>query len=191
MDLFDQCTKMEQDFHGVTSICLVILAALAALATLTAPAALATLATLASLAALIALDTHAALTLASLALITLALAVLAALVTLSLVLAALAAAPTPLPPPPLPSTWFHSVWYRKHQNYFYPVQILRSCRFISIPTHKMRPAGAIFEFAVSPKYYLHYKYSARKPTTHNTHNRTTKMDHCPLPSSRFALSLRE
>jgi hypothetical protein len=75
-------------------------------------------------------------------------------------------------------TWFHPVWYRKYQNYFYPVQILQSRRFISIPTYKMHPAGAIFEFAVSPKYYLHYKYSACKPTTHNTHNKTTKMGHC-------------
>jgi hypothetical protein len=85
-------------------------------------------------------------------------------------------------------TWFHPVWYRKYQHYFYPVQILRSHRFILIPTYKMHPAGAIFEFAVSPKYYLQYKYSTREPTTHNTHIRTTKMDHwrptlqwlCPL-----------
>ncbi len=75
-------------------------------------------------------------------------------------------------------TWFHPMWYREYQNYFYPVHILRSRRFISIPTYKMHPAGAIFEFAISQKYFLHYEFSARKPTTHNTHNRTTKMDHC-------------
>jgi hypothetical protein len=45
-------------------------------------------------------------------------------------------------------TWFHPVWYRKYQNYFYPVQILRSCRYISISTYKMHPASAMFKFAI-------------------------------------------
>ncbi len=63
---------------------------------------------------------------------------------------------TPLPPPKhcattcshwvcMQQTWFHPVWDRKYQKYFYPVQILRSCRFISIPTYKMHPVGTIFE----------------------------------------------
>ncbi len=81
-------------------------------------------------------------------------------------------------------TWFHPVRYRKYQNYFYPVQIESSHRFILIPTYKMHPAGVIFEFAISLKYYLHYKYSACKPTTHNTHNITTKIDHCCLTLQR-------
>ncbi len=38
------------------------------------------------------------------------------------------------------------MWDRKYQKYFYPVQILRFRRFISIPTYKMRSAGAIFKF---------------------------------------------
>jgi hypothetical protein len=88
-------------------------------------------------------------------------------------------------------TWFHPVWYRKYQNYFYPVQILQSQRFISIPTYKMHPAGAIFKFAVSLKYYLHYKYSACEPTIHNTQHRTIKMDHCRPTLQRLALSLHE
>jgi hypothetical protein len=55
------------------------------------------------------------------------------------------------------------VWDRKYQNCFYPVQSLWSCKFISISTYKMRPAGAISEFAVPPKYYLHYNTLLANP----------------------------
>jgi hypothetical protein len=77
-------------------------------------------------------------------------------------------------------TWFNPVWYRKFKKNSYPVQILRSHRFISIPTCKMHPAGAIFEFAIYPKCYLHFNILLANPqhTTHNTQHRTTKMAHC-------------
>jgi hypothetical protein len=75
-------------------------------------------------------------------------------------------------------TWFHHVWDRKYQNYFYPVQIPWSCRFTSISTYKMHHSGAIFEFAVSPKYYFHYNIPLAnpQPTTHNK-----EQQHRPLP----------
>jgi hypothetical protein len=55
----------------------------------------------------------------------------------------------------------------------------------------MRPAGAIFEFAVSPKYYSHYNIPLTnpQPTTHNTEQ--PKYAIATIPSSGFALSLRE
>jgi hypothetical protein len=68
-------------------------------------------------------------------------------------------------------------------------KVLRSCRFILIPTYKMRSAGAIFEFAVSPKYYLHFNIPLAnlQPTTHNTEQ--PKCTTAALPSSGVALSL--
>jgi hypothetical protein len=55
----------------------------------------------------------------------------------------------------------------------------------------MHPAGAIFEFAVSPKYYLHYNIALAnpQPTTHNTEQPQYTI--AAQPSSGFALSLRE
>jgi hypothetical protein len=55
----------------------------------------------------------------------------------------------------------------------------------------MHPAGAIFEFAVSPKYYLHYNIPLAnpQPTTHNTEQ--PKLTTAALPSSGFALSFCE
>jgi hypothetical protein len=56
----------------------------------------------------------------------------------------------------------------------------------------MDPAGAIFEFAISLKYYLHYNVllANPQPTTHNTAEQP-KWTTATLPSSSFALSLCE
>ncbi len=53
----------------------------------------------------------------------------------------------------------------------------------------MRPADVIFEFAVSPKYYLHFNIPLvnPQPTTHNTEQPKWAIN--ALPSSSFALSL--
>jgi hypothetical protein len=55
----------------------------------------------------------------------------------------------------------------------------------------MHPASAFFEFAISPKYYLHYNILLANPqsTTHNIEQ--PKWTTVALPSSSFALSLRE
>ncbi len=55
----------------------------------------------------------------------------------------------------------------------------------------MHPAGAIFEFVVSQKYYLHYNIQLAnpQPTTHNTEQ--PKWTTVALPSISVALSLRE
>jgi hypothetical protein len=55
----------------------------------------------------------------------------------------------------------------------------------------MHPASAIFKFAVSPKYYLHYNIPLvnPQPTTLNTEQ--LKWTTATLPSSSFALSLHE
>jgi hypothetical protein len=55
----------------------------------------------------------------------------------------------------------------------------------------MHPAGAIFEFAAPPKYYLHYNIllTNPQPTIHNTEQ--PKWITVALPSSGFAPSLCE